>query len=537
MVGAVAPGRSERADLRLPVAAAAVVAAAAHVPVTGEHLREATYVGVLFVVLEVALGVLAVLLLVRESRRVWAAAGVVPAAAVGAYVASRTVGLPKIRDDVGNWAEPLGVVSVVFETVMVLMVLARRTGVALWMRGRTVPVVVASALLAGGAGATARAASTGPTMAPTMGRAGGGMAMQGDAYWKAVGGATARPTGVTRRYYISADTVRWNYVPLGRNGITGKPFDETAEVFVGSGAGRVGPTYKKCVYRGYTDASFRHLRSRPARDAYLGLLGPVIRAEVGDTIKVVYRNTCGFPTSVHPHGVFYAKGSEGAPYADGTRGSAKADDAVPTGGRHVYTWKVPLRAGPGPGDVSSVMWMYHSHSDEIADTYAGLMGPMVVTRAGMARADGSPKDVDREIFEEFLVDNESQSPLLGESEDELGTPPFPESPEEDEAYEEHNLKHSINGYLYGNQPMVTLRKGQHVRWYVMAMGTEVDLHTPHWHGNDVTVNGMRMDVIDLLPASMVTADMVPDDPGTWLFHCHVNDHIAAGMMTRYRVVT
>ena len=34
---------------------------------------------------------------------------------------------------------------------------------------------------------------------------------------------------------------------------------------------------------------------------------------------------------------------------------------------------------------------------------------------------------------------------------------------------------------------------------------------------------------------MVTADMVPDDPGTWLFHCHVNDHISAGMLVRYRI--
>jgi hephaestin len=29
--------------------------------------------------------------------------------------------------------------------------------------------------------------------------------------------------------------------------------------------------------------------------------------------------------------------------------------------------------------------------------------------------------------------------------------------------------------------------------------------------------------------------MVPDNPGTWLFHCHVNDHILAGMLSRYRV--
>ena len=29
--------------------------------------------------------------------------------------------------------------------------------------------------------------------------------------------------------------------------------------------------------------------------------------------------------------------------------------------------------------------------------------------------------------------------------------------------------------------------------------------------------------------------MDPDDPGTWLFHCHVNDHIIAGMLARYGV--
>jgi hephaestin len=96
--------------------------------------------------------------------------------------------------------------------------------------------------------------------------------------------------------------------------------------------------------------------------------------------------------------------------------------------------------------------------------------------------------------------------------------------------------HSINGYVFGNLPVPTMRVGERVRWYVMSMGTEVDLHTPHWHGNDVTVGGMRMDVVSLLPGGMIIADMVPDDAGTWLFHCHVNDHITAGMLARYRVL-
>ena len=91
---------------------------------------------------------------------------------------------------------------------------------------------------------------------------------------------------------------------------------------------------------------------RPADQQYLGLFGPVIHAEVGDTIRVVFRNTCPFPASVHPHGVFYGKDSEGAPYDDGTPAADKTDDAVPDRGRHTYTWLVPDRAGPGPATAA-----------------------------------------------------------------------------------------------------------------------------------------------------------------------------------------
>jgi hephaestin len=190
-------------------------------------------------------------------------------------------------------------------------------------------------------------------------------------------------------------------------------------------------------------------------------------------------------------------------------------------------------------DPSSVMWMYHSHTDEVGDVYSGLMGPVIVSARGQAKPDGSPLDVDREIVSVFEVADENQSLDLPENLAKLSAPPDPR----DEEFVESNLMHSINGYVYGNQPLgrvpgedMTVRQGQHVRWYLMSMGTEVDLHTPHWHGNTVVANGMRTDVVSLLPAQMITADMTPDDPGVWLFHCHVHDHILAGMLTRYRVV-
>jgi FtsP/CotA-like multicopper oxidase with cupredoxin domain len=39
-----------------------------------------------------------------------------------------------------------------------------------------------------------------------------------------------------------------------------------------------------------------------------------------------------------------------------------------------------------------------------------------------------------------------------------------------------------------------------------------------------------------LPQGTETADMVPDAPGLWLFHCQVYDHLDAGMMARYEVL-
>jgi hephaestin len=351
--------------------------------------------------------------------------------------------------------------------------------------------------------------------------------------------------GVLRTYYIAADDVLWDYAPDGTNDITGKPFTEEEQTFTLNGPNRVGHRYWKSLYRAYTDASFTHLVPRPTScapnarvcDDALGILGPVIRATVGDSIRVVFKNNTAFPASVHPHGVFYEKNAEGAPYADGTSGGSKGDDAVPPGRTWTYNWQVPDRAGPGPMDGSSVLWMYHSHTDEVADTNTGLIGPMVITARGKADpATATPLDVDRELFSYFTVENENQSHYLDRNLQELAGAPHTVTPDDEDAFEESNLMHSINGYVYGNGPVPVMHKGQRVRWYVFSLGTEVDLHTPHWHGNTVTINGgMRTDMVQIMPGMMMSADMVPDDVGTWLFHCHVNDHIVAGMQMRYRV--
>ena len=347
------------------------------------------------------------------------------------------------------------------------------------------------------------------------------------------------PAPRTRTYYIAADPADWDYIPGGRDEIEGRPYVDSA--FFGNAKPRpVSTVYHKVLYREYTDSSFRTLKPRPADWAHLGFLGPLIRGVVGDTIRVVFRNNGDRPYSVHPHGVLYDKSSEGVPYNDGTSGADKADDGVPPGRTHVYVWPVPERAGPGPMDGSSVMWMYHSHVDEVRDINTGLFGPMIITARDRARSDGSPDDVDREIVAAFMQVEEKDSWLAKRNLPPLDSlrksQPIP-NPSEVQAGYPWYVKFTINGFVHGSMPLsaLTVKRGQHVRWYLMSSTNDFDVHAPHWHGNTAVVGGMRTDVVTLSFMGMATGNMVPDNVGVWLFHCHVSFHNAAGMAARYRV--
>ncbi len=356
--------------------------------------------------------------------------------------------------------------------------------------------------------------------------------------------------GRTRTYYVAADEVDWNYAPSGMDQAMGMPFMGIAKLFMEHGPHRIGPVYRKAIYREYTDQTFTTLKPRPPEWEHTGILGPILRAGVGDTIKVVFKNNGSHPYSMHPHGVFYLKPSEGSPYNDGRSAADKVGGAVPPGQTYTYVWEVPERAGPGPNDPSSIVWFYHSHTNEMQDVNAGLIGAMVITRKGMGDADARPKDVDREFVALFMFFDENQSWFLDyniqhHTDDPKGVKKDENIPVDEMGrynivlpvgFSGVNIRATINGLQYGNLPMMTMKQGDHVRWYLLTIGFGFNFHTPHWHGNVVLDGGKRTDVISLAPAQMVTVDMVPDDPGTWLFHCHVSDHMEAGMTARYQVL-
>lgn len=304
---------------------------------------------------------------------------------------------------------------------------------------------------------------------------------------------TVAASAVTRHYYIAAEDVTWEYAPshmdlLYGQGIPQPWFAQT--------------NWKKSRYIEYTDATFSVRKPQPQ---WLGILGPVIRAEVGDSIEIEFFNRSQMPHSIHPHGVRYDKDSEGAFYLPGGKGSR-----VMPGGRFTYHWSADESSAPNKGNPSSSVWWYHGGTDEPIETNAGLLGPIVITAKGKARPDGSPKDVDREFVAAFMIFDELR-----------GKP--------------NGLFYAINGYIFGNLPGLVMKQGEHVRWYLLGMGNEIDLHTPHWHGKVVQYGNRHTDVIELMPGSMAVADMKADNPGTWLFHCHVAEHMESGMMASYTI--
>ncbi|KAK7172295.1 hypothetical protein R3I93_004573 [Phoxinus phoxinus] len=340
---------------------------------------------------------------------------------------------------------------------------------------------------------------------------------------------------IKRTYYIGIREENWNYAPGGN--LVNIDLNAHASIFLSNGPSRIGKVYKKAVYRQYTDDSYSKEIPKPA---WLGFLGPILRAEVDDIVVVQMKNFASRPYSLHPHGVFYKKDSEGALYPDGTSGHDKRDDAVAPGQSWTYTWEVKPEYGPTEDDASCLTWIYHSHGDAPKDIASGLIGALLTCKKGTLNSSNERSDVDEDFILMFSVVDENLSWYLEEN-----VETFCSDPDEtkqlmeraDEDFRESNLMHSINGYVYGNLPSLKVCVGRPVSWHLFGIGNEVDIHSAYFHGHTLMDRKHRTDVLSLFPATFVTATMIPRTPGKWLLSCQVNDHIKAGMQGFYEVST
>ena len=292
----------------------------------------------------------------------------------------------------------------------------------------------------------------------------------------AAAGLAAAPaaSAETREFWVAATPVTWNLAPNGRDAITGERLDP---------AQTVAPT---TVFRRYSSKWRRALDNSPMSRNQNLIPGPLMRARVGDKIVVHFKNMDVMRMrahSMHFHGVEYKPDSDGA-YVPGVSGK---DGRVPPG----ETWTYRLTAG----EQSKGVWPYHDHSVAMDESIAGGMYGMLSIRG---RGEALP---DKEFVVVFAAMGDFQT---------------------------------IDGRAFvGNTPVFASRTGDLVQWDVMAMGSEH--HTFHVHGHRWLDGHVPRDTQTVGPAESFRVRWRERDPGTWLYHCHVEDHMARGMIGTYRV--
>ena len=215
--------------------------------------------------------------------------------------------------------------------------------------------------------------------------------------------------------------------------------------------------------------------------------GPTIHVRQGDVVRVVLTNHLPAPTTIHWHGI------KVPPDMDGTPGFSQA--AVQPGQSFVYQFKA---IDPGT-------YIYHTHVDDFNQLDSGLYGAVVVE----PRVAPAEPRADRDylmLISSWRVFNATENYF------------------------------SINGKSYPVDKPFLVKRGQRIRIREIDIsGTE--FHTMHLHGHHfqiVAVDGQPVAPADrqwmstalLGPGETRDIEFIADaQPGTWMFHCHVADHM------------
>ena len=279
------------------------------------------------------------------------------------------------------------------------------------------------------------------------------------------------PGGKVREYWVQARSRMWDTSPTGKDDWMGMKIRPKSA-----------RSFRAYLYQAYSPGFASPLG--PAT-----MPGPTLEAEVGDVLKVHVRNGdehFGQAITMHPHGVRYTPDYDGAYYGDHTRVGGN----IAPGEEFTYVWEcVPESVG---------VWPYHDHGpNHVINSLRGLFGALIVREKGARRP-----DVETVLFMHALPPQATG----------LGT-----------------QLQAINGRVgAGNTPTVRARVGQDVAFHVF--GGDSMFHTFHVHGHRwKDPSGAFIDNPILGPSTSVTARWTEDNPGRWLYHCHVPSHEMGGM--------
>lgn len=290
--------------------------------------------------------------------------------------------------------------------------------------------------------------------------------------------------GQLREYWFQVDAFFHNIMPSGMDGMTGNTVKASDTSFWALG------------YRAFTPGWGEPLPGSSDIGANSGIPGPIIRAQVGDHIRLHLKNNDTYYKQSHTlsiHALRFAVESDGA-WAWMLRD--RPGTTINPGDSYTYDWDaVPRSVGT---------WPYHDHSKHFdpgrgsvvmeAGAALGLIGMLAVT-------DSNTPTVDNEIA--TVWNSFYQGDIPGISQD----------------------YHCFDGTAYlTNTPTIRTKVGQSIRWRILSLGN--DFHTFHMHGHSWQMANGFTDAFVMGPGVGSTIEYVEDAlPGAWYYHCHVTTHV------------
>jgi len=101
-----------------------------------------------------------------------------------------------------------------------------------------------------------------------------------------------------------------------------------------------------------------------------------------------------------------------------------------------------------------------------------------------------------------------------------------------------NYHWGIDGEPYGHNGSIDVRPGERAR--VRVTNTTNHVHPMHLHGHTFRLGGARLgprkDTVLVQPGETFDFDVLCDNPGQWMLHCHNGYHLDVGMAIPFRYV-
>ncbi|XP_026127337.1 venom prothrombin activator oscutarin-C non-catalytic subunit isoform X1 [Carassius auratus] len=326
-------------------------------------------------------------------------------------------------------------------------------------------------------------------------------------------------------YYIAAEEVTWDYAPNMKDNMDG----DFRSKYLKQGPQRIGKKYKKAVFTQYKDGTFKERAEDKQRKKELGILGPVIRAQIRDVIKIVFKNKASRPYSIYPHGLTIDKAAEGASYpAEGNQ-----THGIQPGQNYTYTWSVSEEDTPTDSDPRCLTRMYHSAVDTPRDIASGLVGPLLICKSQSLNKKNVQLKADKEQHAMFTVFDENKSWYHDENINTYCSDPKRVKRDDPEFYKS-NVMHTINGYVYESGQELGFCNGEIVTWHVSSVGEQDYIQTATFYGHTFELKNREEDMLSLFPMTGETITMNMLNIGIWLL-ASLNSHDSTkGMRVKFK---